>query len=78
MSGLSRRIEALEERGAGTLVLLLVSWLPGCGREATTYEGVTYTQEPRETGEQFRDRLRARFHDGKQRFVWVSELDAAL
>jgi hypothetical protein len=78
MSALTKRIEALENKGAGALLLLLISTLPSEGRETATYEGVTFTQEPGETSEQFRDRLGDCLKDGKTHFLWVSELDAAL
>ena len=79
MSTLQKRLEALEARGAGALVLLLISRVPSDGdRETATYEGVTYTQAPSETQEQFRTRLGECLSDGKKRFLWVSELDGAL
>ena len=77
---LQKRIEALEtQRGAG-LTLLLISWIPSgkpSARECATYEGVTYTQGSDESPEQFRARLGECLKD-KGRFLWVSELDAAL
>jgi hypothetical protein len=78
MSGLAKRIEALENKGAGGLVLLLISRLPGREREMARYDGMTYTQEPGETPEQFRNRLAECLKDRKTHFIWVSELDAAL
>lgn len=77
---LHKRIEALEARRVGGLTLLLISWLPSgetAARECATYEGVTYTQGSGESPEQFRTRLGECFKD-KGRFLWVSELDAAL
>lgn len=78
MSVLSKRIETLESRAAAGLVLLLISRLPGAGRETASYEGSTYTQEPDETSEKFRARLAERLTRGKTQFLWVSEVDAAL
>lgn len=77
MRALAKRIEALEADADGGLVLLLISDLPS-GGETATYEGVTYTQEGDETPDQFRHRLREMLERGKKRFLWVSELDAAL
>jgi hypothetical protein len=78
MHALKKRIESLEERQEGGLVLMAISWLPGGGRETATYGGVTYTQAADESQEEFRDRLGKALQHGKQRFVWVSELDARL
>jgi hypothetical protein len=78
MSTLSKRIDALENGGAGGLQAVLISWQPSGGRETATYEGVTYTQDLGENAEQFRARLSQAMRSGKQSFVWVSELDAAL
>jgi hypothetical protein len=78
MSGLAKRIEALENSVAGGLRLVLISWLPSGGRETATYEGVTYTQEADESAEQFRTRLAESLEHTGCRFLWISELDAAL
>jgi hypothetical protein len=78
MSTLKGRVEALEARGAGELCLVLISWLPSGGRETATYDGMTYTQEPGESAETFRTRLAESLEHTGCRFLWVSELDAAL
>jgi hypothetical protein len=76
MHSLKRRVEALEGCGEHGLELVLISWLPRGGLETATYDGVTYTQEPAESAEQFRARLAERLEHTKCRFLWVSELDA--
>jgi hypothetical protein len=78
MSALTKRIEALESAGAGVLTLVLISWMPRGGRETAIYDGVTYTQEPSESAETFRERLAETLEPTGCRFLWVSELDAAL
>jgi hypothetical protein len=78
MHSLKRRVEALEGCGGHGLELVLISWKPIGGRETATYDGVTYTQEARESAEQFRARLSESLQHTKCRFVWVSELDARL
>ena len=78
MSTLSSRIDALEAKDC-RLVLLCISWLPTDGmRETASYEGTTYTQEPSETRDQFRQRLSDALKDGVTKFLWVDEIDAAL
>jgi hypothetical protein len=78
MSALSKRIDALESAGAGGLTLVLISWLPSGGRETATYQGTSYTQEPGESAEKFRTRLAESLEPTGCRFLWVSELNAAL
>jgi hypothetical protein len=78
MSTLEKRIEALENAAGDGLRLVLISWLPSGGRETATYDGITYTQEPGESAETFRTRLAESLEHTGCRFLWVSELDAAL
>jgi uncharacterized phage protein gp47/JayE len=78
MSALSKRIDALESAGADGLTLVLISWIPRGGRETATCEGVTYTQDSAESAETFRARLATNMANGKERFLWVSELDRTL
>lgn len=78
MNALTKRVEALEGAGVGGPTLVLISWMPAGGRETATFEGVTYTQQPSETSEEFRERLGAALGRGRHPFVWVSELDARL
>jgi hypothetical protein len=79
MSTLRSRIDALEAKGGSGLVLLCISWLPTDGkRETATYDGTTYTQEPSETRDRFRERLRGALKDGRTSFLFVDQIDAAL
>jgi hypothetical protein len=73
MSALAKRIEVLES-ASSVVPLVLISWKPSGGRETATYDGLTYTQQPSESAEQFRARLSESLKHTKCRFVWVSEL----